>query len=549
MTSEKDRHPRHVTRSLRNFLARWVFKPDLLFVLPAGLFAVTSFVAKYLGLEFKFAPSKPWWLLDPALLREDAIASLFLLHAQPPFMNVLTSLLLKVEAIPGLNVGTLASGIYWLFSLAALFFFYEGLKFLTQSKPLATVLTCVHALNPAVYLFTQSYNHTNPAHLMISVVFYGTARISSTGSHRDLAWAGTGLLLLSWVRPQYHPIFCCLYLVLLAGLVFWVRRPPWTVKHVILIVACFCSMICLWPLKNFARFGAFTNSTWIGYNFARNTPVRYQFEAGFNDVENLRKLSDGLHPVLSQLVKSEGGGQDRNWNHIWFVESSGVLAGDSIRFRSSNKAMYLKWAFCQYSMATRPGFYQVYSIPPLLEERLKKGFYAAFVRSYDRLLFGDLKPLLEYCGFGKEYETITLRSGDGTLHEKMCSFDEFVTLMANLSGCSIRPVRFSLYGFILLPGFFVLIPVLIVVRWKKMHPADVVAALCWVLVAWVLGTTCFSDGIEGARIRFACSSFNLVFLYYVVSRILSMKRFQPRHARNMNQESEATENVPATKMA
>jgi hypothetical protein len=488
------------------------------------LFVCLYILADRSGLDFRYNPWASNKVIDIELLKDDAAASIWRFHARSPLYNTMLALLLKADALLPLPIHHMHQFIYFCMAWCSLLLVYGAFRRLTKLAGWGTFFGVCTALNPMLYRLCFIPASTLFVHVAFCLVLYMSVRFALSRSLRDYLWFGISLFFLSWTRAAYHPLFCFAYLGGLTGMLWWIYRPGWNRIELILRTGVIVFLVLAWPVKNSVHFGMFSNSSWVGYNFARNTPVRREFEQRLGDVAALQKMGEGLHPVLSHAVKSEAAGGSRNWNHIWFPRTSAEFQKKSMEWRRQNGEMYRKWAICQYFMTTPACFYQVYSSPPLLQDMVSPGLFRSFVRAYERVLFPDLRPGVDSMLFGDAYIQQDLMDQDGNKVTRALTVDQFVNLMASVSGCAVRPLRVSLYGLVVLPGLVLAASLFLLVRIRRPDELDAVAATVLFTIFWVLLTTLVSDGIEGARMRYGTAGVNLVLFWYVGYRACSLMR-------------------------
>ncbi len=476
------------------------------------------------GLEFRYNPWASNKVIDVVLLKSDAVASIWQLHARPPLYNTLLALLLKLDELVPIEIQHMHRFTYFCVAWWSVLLVYGSFRRLSGSACWGAVFGLCAVLNPMLYRLCYIAASTLFVHVAFCLVLYMTVRFAQSRSLRDYLWLGLSLFFLSWTRAVYHPVFCLAYLGGFTGMIWWSYRPGWNRVEWVVRSGVITALILAWPVKNAVQFGMFSNSSWVGYNFARNTPVRMEFERELHDDATLADMGAGLHPVLSAPAKSEAAGGRRNWNHVWFPMTSGDFQKRSMEWRKRHPEMYRKWALCQYFMTTTACFYQVYSTVDSLEHMLRPGLFQWYVRVYERVFFHDLRPSVDAWLFGDEFIRLNLSDSEGSQATRVLSVAQFVDLMASISGCDIRPLQVTVYGLIVLPVLLLVSGALLLTRIHRLDKLDAVAAAGLFTLFWVLLTTLVSDGIEGARMRYGTATLNLVLIWYVGFRIYGVSR-------------------------
>jgi len=493
------------------------------------LFVFLYVLADRSGLDFRHNPWGSNKVIDIELLKDDPAASIWRFHARPPLYNTMLAILLKIDAVLPVDIGHMHRLIYFCMGWCSVLLVYGAFKRLTGSARWGTVFGACTALNPMLYRLCYIAASTLFVHFAFCLVLYLSVRFARSRSLRDYLMLGFSFLLLSWTRAAYHPLFCFAYLGGLTGLLWWIYRPGWNRVEWAVRTAVIATLVLAWPVKNAIQFGMFSNSSWVGYNFARNTPVRMEFEQRLGDAAALRTMGEGLHPVLSEPVKSEASGGRRNWNHIWFPRTSGEFQKESMEWRKQHGSMYRKWALCQYFMTTPACFYQVYRGVDSLEQMLEPGLLHWFVRTYENLLFADLRPGVDSLLFDEDFIRVNVPDPSGNAVSRVLTVDQFVGLMASMSGCAVHPIQVTVYGLIFLPLLVLAAGAYLLVRIRRLDDLDAIAAMGLFTLLWVFLTTLVSDGIEGARMRYGTAGVNLVLLWYVGFRVFNSLRPGVRH--------------------
>ncbi len=278
-----------------------------------------------------------WQYLDPGLLRERLAESLWYLHGQPPGFNLLLGLIL--QAFPT-RYGLAFQGLYLLGGLAL----YLGTCWLMLrlgvSRALAVTISTLFMLSPSYVLYENWIFYTFPVCVLLTLSAVVLERLLHT-ERRRYAFAFFGLILLVCLSQSLFHIGYYLLVTLLV--VTAARRPrrvlPAAVLPFVLLAAVYA--------KNYALFGRFTASTWLGMNVGKvvdYVPLeqRRQLVAEgslspvalvppFAPLErypaDLRQVPEGAPPVLAQATTRLGCG---NYNHVAYVAISDHYLRDSL---------------------------------------------------------------------------------------------------------------------------------------------------------------------------------------------------------------------------
>ncbi len=204
----------------------WFGRPVGSVRLPAGWVAgvVAVFVASRAlacawGLKFDVTPLYCYWqVADPALLKIRLLETLFYLHSQPPFYNLLGGLALKLAGVcgPAVTLGAvfhalgLAAGVALVRLLANL-----GIRPLP-----AFAVTCAYMLTPWVVLHEHTFFYE---HLLSSFLLLGLGSASAYLRHRSLAslWLSAAWFCLCCLTTaSFHLV----WLAVVLGGICWAAR-------------------------------------------------------------------------------------------------------------------------------------------------------------------------------------------------------------------------------------------------------------------------------------------------------------------------------------
>jgi len=356
-------------------------KTKLAFLAPPA-FVVFSFVLSrwlYLraGLKFDNTPPRYYYqFVDPQLLKDRLLESLWYLHSQPPLFNFLTGLLYqsfspqsKIYQLLFLAMGLfLGLAIYWL-----------GLR-LGLRRWVSALLAAWFMVSPATVLYENLYFYT----YLVAFLLVLSALILSKFLKTDSLWWGVGFasllacLCLTWAI--FH-LFWMIAVIALAAVFYRDRR------RLVLISLVPVLIVAGWYAKNEILFGSFGASSWAGMNLSHVTflsplttqSVRdelvaqgklspYPVVEAFRPIENYQGLlpvpAPRRIPVLDEQLKSTDA---VNFNHPFYIGLSNRMAGEAINFIKADPGLYLT--------------------------SVKQGFWIYFHSSSDYLLFKE-RPTL-----------------------------------------------------------------------------------------------------------------------------------------------------------
>ncbi|HEY3448742.1 MAG TPA: hypothetical protein VGK67_20455, partial [Myxococcales bacterium] len=298
-------------------------------------------VALYLGLMLLWKtwggtlriPYSVFQYLPSDELRDHLARSLLDLHGQPPVLNLLLGIALKLDratsvaAEEWLTAFNVAVGAATCVALAAL------ARRLLPGAGLRWLLLGLVLLNPYFYASLSFFFYPPLETLLLTATALAVARYVELPTAPRLAWFFAPALLLLHTRSLFHPAWL---LAIVGALLLWTRhrqaRGPLRLHAEIAVLGMLLSLA--WPAKNFYRFGFFGFSSWQGLNLARGLPIASEtFDRIFQRRAFMPPPSPELEafalagvpeelrdrPTLTRTTKPDG---SANWNHYLVLKAS-----------------------------------------------------------------------------------------------------------------------------------------------------------------------------------------------------------------------------------
>ena len=342
-------------------LSRWKFVG--LVSLPA--FGLSEIFSHWLAIRFAMKPlAQMYQYLDPALLREDLLASLWHLHAQPPAFNAFLGIGLKLfpskhALFFELVYGALAVGL--LAGIAAV------MDRMAIPRALVGGSVFAFALTPGFMVYRDWLFYTLP----VAFLLIGTLSCVELGGRRGrlsaLALASLGTLLMM-TRAVFHPVWW----VLVWGVLRMAPDPSRKRLRWVLLVP-LLAMTCLF-VKNLYLVDSLGASSWIGMNLAKRWPLsqsemrelkargaipQFWGRRPFMEPPEFRPFGffdpnsgKDLHPALGSAAKRSG---EPNFNHRDYAAiSSQMLEGDLYLIRHY-PSRYLRRVVTSVLLFLQPG--------------------------------------------------------------------------------------------------------------------------------------------------------------------------------------------------
>ncbi|HET9886030.1 MAG TPA: hypothetical protein VFR10_00865 [bacterium] len=295
-------------------------------------------------------------LLDPPLLQNRLVESLWHLHAQPPLFNFLTGIALKLSPQdPGFVLGPLflATGLVSCLLLASI------LRRLGFSIWIASALALLYACTPAFILYENWYFYP---HLEQALLIAAAWCFFKDGAGAG-AWLGGAFALLAalvLLHSLFHPLF-----LLFATIAVAVLLPRGKRMRAVRLAAIPLAVVFLWAAKNWFLFGFFGTSSWGGNSLhgmmteivpreriesmiSRGILPRlsreWEFSAPEIYIEVLGKKSDqDWHvPALDETKKSETRENPVNYNHWIYPIASKIYRHAALRMMREDPGAYGK---------------------------------------------------------------------------------------------------------------------------------------------------------------------------------------------------------------
>lgn len=249
-----------------------------------SVFAVSRAAYYAAGVRFDFTPlDKFFQIADPLLLRTRLFETLLYLHTQPPGFNLMIGVVLKL--FPSSYAAALWA-IYLGCGLSLCFTLFRLMRLLGVRSAIAATFTAIFLASPGVVLFENflMYEYPMMALLCASAVLLEWL-LRQPGRWPAAAFFGA-LAALMYLRALFHLGWFILIAAAVLYLVRTNRRQVFAVAGV-----AFCFVIALY-VKNGVIVGAFTSSTWLGFN--AETITTHQL----TDEEHERLIAEGfLSPV------------------------------------------------------------------------------------------------------------------------------------------------------------------------------------------------------------------------------------------------------------
>ncbi len=306
----------------------------------------------------------PIWFyqfLPTAALRDHLAESLWYLHAQPPLLDLLLGLALKLERASGIPATAslfLVQAALGATSVWALARLLRGLG--VRGWRRGVVLGLLLA-NPVFYHFVLLFFQPIYELAFLLLAALALRRYLDRPSPWRLAAFGSPLLALAYTRSLFHPLWILLAMtaaivassggVVVASSAAGNRglRRSW------LVFGAFVALLLAWPAKNAMLFGSFSFSSWQGFNLSRDLgvtdPPELRVFTAWHVTEADGRVAALVPPDLRGIpalaeLRKDGGAP--NWNHYAMLALSRQLESEAWEAMRSDPAVVARKSLRNY---------------------------------------------------------------------------------------------------------------------------------------------------------------------------------------------------------
>lgn len=336
-------------------------------------------LAEFCGFDFQFTTDE-WQLLTPDALAHDAARSLWLLHSQPPLLNLVTAVILKTEANFAIPAVLIAKVLFASLGLGTLFTLFASLRIAGLSRLLAAAGAGLLLTDPAFWVYQNLLFYPMIVVFLFSMSTWFLMRYMLRGRMPDFAGFAASVVTISYCRSLYHPGWAGLTI---AGAAILRSRCTWPPpapgdegtrarnrRRTLVVVLSAVALLCLWPTKNLILFGQWSYSTWTCYNFRTSpSPEKRALRAYIHNgaiPDSVQreldrfKLEHGYRsvPAIDEPAKQDG---SRNWNHYIFVVANRGAWSRAWSYIASEPAEYLADSFANYASWSCPTYRDSYT--------------------------------------------------------------------------------------------------------------------------------------------------------------------------------------------
>jgi|GEM_PF-7105696 len=307
-----------------------------------------------LGLTFDMRPLIYFdQTLDPVLLRDRLLESLWYCHTQPPAMNFAIGVMLKLFG-PSPLAFYLWNCLLGLCGACAL---YALMRRMRVGAGSSLVLVLLFFVGPAAIVTEQQVFYDYPMMVVMCVAGLLLHRFASNRTWRDGFLFFGSLAVVALTRSLYHPIWLVGVIVVLviADRKGWKRTVVTSLPALLAVVG--------WYLKNLVLFGGFFGSSWMGANLHSPTISKVPYNERLAMIargelspvsstddpflsldsfqvlgHKLRAVNTGI-PVLDMQRRSTGA---PNYNNPNYIDIHKALEADAKKILAERPALFLR---------------------------------------------------------------------------------------------------------------------------------------------------------------------------------------------------------------
>jgi hypothetical protein len=327
-------------------------------------FALSRLIAAACGLRFDTYPLGNFWqYVDPPLLRERLLESLWYLHSQPPLFNLLLGIVLKLPFDPAAVFAALYHGI----GAGLAVTMYALMVRLGAGRWSAAGVTLLFIVSPPALYFEHFLFSEYPTMLMLCGAALALHRFLVSGRRRD-GWIAFGLMaVVILMRSLFQ-------LPWLLAVIAWLalRAAPVQRRAIIGAAAPAVALTTALYLKNFLLFGTLSTSSWFGMNLMSDVdfawPARERRamlernEVGpifsvpaFSPVAEYRRVTQVPPPTGIPVLDLESTEQGTpNYNHVVYAMVAPMYARDAVHVLASDPTRYAHAVAAAASLFFRP---------------------------------------------------------------------------------------------------------------------------------------------------------------------------------------------------
>ena len=236
-------------------------KNKVIFILLA-IFIITRIGYYKIGVRYDDSTIDSFWqYLDLGLLKENLFESLFYLHSQPPFFNLILGITLKL--FPE-SYGGAFHFLYMLMGFLMYVFIFKMLRVCKFNITLALIFSSLFVIHPSVILYENFLFYTYPIIFLLIACSYNLMKYLINKDKSSLILFCMGIVILCYIRSLFHLIFP----IIIFGVLLFLEKDK-MIYHYKLFLISIVLVLSLF-FKNWFIFDTFSSSSWLGLSLWKN---------------------------------------------------------------------------------------------------------------------------------------------------------------------------------------------------------------------------------------------------------------------------------------
>ena len=238
-------------------------------------FILSRILYYYFGVRFEFFPSY-WQILPLDLLKNDLLKTLFYNFSQPPLLNFLVGLGLKIG-----NHILFLHLFYLIMGLIAFVNFYRILLYFNSAK-FSFFLTLILMIMPLTILWeNHGYKDYLTMCFLINCIFY-SLKLIDKNYYKQYFFLSINLILISILRETFHYFWVLIFIIF----EFFLNK---RLKKTIFLFLTTAIFILPFYIKNLIIFNKFQIAGWMYENLTQKTLY-------------VQQMKNGEHLFLKKLI-------------------------------------------------------------------------------------------------------------------------------------------------------------------------------------------------------------------------------------------------------
>lgn len=337
------------------------------------IYLLSRFVFFVSGIKFDVSSLDYFFqYLDINILQDNLINGVYYQHSQPPLFNIFLGVVLKLFPV---NYEYVFAIFFYFCGLTTYFLIYKILCLVRFNSWTAFGVATIFVIFPEAILYENWLFYTWPVATLLTFAAYELLLYEKTLRLQNGVLFLIAISTVCLTRSMFHLV----YLALCIMLVLWI--PSANRKIIGIVSISVLLLVGSMFIKNYALFGFFGSSSWIGMNLwkiTKNLEVsKLVADSEVTSVEPFSPISmyPGKYrkvpityskiPGLTAEYRQSG---KVNFNHYGYIAISNEYLKESLNFILNDFTGYLKKVVLAFSVYSRPAWYYY----PVLDDNREK---------------------------------------------------------------------------------------------------------------------------------------------------------------------------------